>query len=311
MGHKFIVSASDHGRRLDKAIRSIWPSLPLSVVMKGIRTGSVRLDGKKSACDVRISLGQEVYVPWQAPADNAGVFLYRRTLPVLYRGESLIAVNKPANLLVQPDRKGQDNVIDRVKYMRSLEGEEERAYAVHRLDRNTTGVLLLALSGLTLRMLQEAFRARAIEKTYYAIVHGVTPRSGEIDAPLLKDRSSNNVKVDEAGREALTRYRLLAEGGGMSFVEIDLITGRSHQARVHMAHIGHPILGDVRYGRKDVNDRWRGRGARRPLLHSYRIGFGRLEGECAYLSGMSITAPLPEDISGLARALGFQMPTTE
>ncbi len=305
MAHKFTVSESDHGRRLDKTIRSIWPSLPLSVVMKGIRTGSVRLNGKKSACDVRIEAGQEVYVPWEPPAEREGPPLIRRTLPVLFRSDGLLAVDKPANLLVQPDRKGQDNVLDRVKYMMRLEGAEERAYAVHRLDRNTTGVLLVALSGVVLRLLQDAFRNRGIEKTYLAVVLGVVQGSGEIDAPLLKDRASNTVRVDKGGKEALTRYRPTAEGGGMSLVEIDLVTGRSHQARVHMAHIGHPILGDVRYGRREVNDRWRARGVRRPMLHSYRVGFGRLEGGGTYLSGRRVEAPLPEDFLRLARSQGF------
>ena len=132
MSHKMTVSPSDDGRRLDKVIRSIWPGLPLSVVMKGIRTGSVRLDGKKAPFDARVAAGQELYVPWESPREAAGEYRYRRSLPVIYRGEGIWAVDKPVNLLVQPDRQGQDNVLDRVKYMLGLEGLEERAYAVHR-----------------------------------------------------------------------------------------------------------------------------------------------------------------------------------
>ena len=97
MAYKLVVSQSDHGRRLDKTIRSMWPALPLSVVMKGIRTGTVRLDGRKSACDVRVSAGQELYVPWEAPEEKGGSFLFRRTLPVLYRDDWLMVVNKPEN----------------------------------------------------------------------------------------------------------------------------------------------------------------------------------------------------------------------
>lgn len=308
MGYKLHIAPSDDGRRLDKTIRSIWPALPLSVVMKGIRTGSVRLDGKKAACDVRVAAGQELYVPWEEPAAREEGFLYRRTLPVLYEDDRLLAVNKPENLLVQPDRKDQDNVLDRVKYMRSLEGAEERAYAVHRLDRNTTGVLLVALSGVALRILQDAFRAREVQKTYLAVVSGVPPAKGEIDAPLLKDPASNTVRVDSSGKEAITRYRLLAGGGDVSLVEIDLVTGRSHQARVHMASIGHSILGDIRYGSENINAKWRKRGVRRPLLHSDQVLFGNLPGELESLSGMRITAPLPEDMGEFLRSRGWKPP---
>lgn len=308
MAYKLVVSQSDHGRRLDKTIRSMWPALPLSVVMKGIRTGTVRLDGRKSACDVRVSAGQELYVPWEAPEEKGGSFLFRRTLPVLYRDDWLMVVNKPENLLVQPDRKDQDNVIDRVKYMLSLEGAEERAYAVHRLDRNTTGALLMALSGISLRILQDAFRSREIQKTYLAVVVGKSMKRGEITAPLLKDPGSNTVRVDSAGKEARTLYRLLAAGGGLSLVELELVTGRSHQARVHMAHAGHPILGDVRYGDGEINERWRRMGVRRPLLHSYSIAFGALEGELEPLSGTAVFAPAPEDMRRLIELadLGFE-----
>lgn len=307
MSHKLNVSPSDDGRRLDKVIRSIWPGLPLSVVMKGIRTGSVRLDGKKSSCDVRVIAGQEIYVPWKSPRETAGEYRYRRILPVLLEDPRLWAVNKPANLLVQPDKKDQDNVLDRVKYMLQLEEAEERAYAVHRLDRNTTGVLLVAMSGVSLRILQDAFRARKIRKTYIAVVAGLPQKEGEINEPLLKDSSSNTVRVNPAGKDARSRYRLLAGGNDASLVEIDLITGRSHQARVHMAFVGHPVLGDIRYGNENVNSRWRKLGIRRPLLHSYRIVFGELDGELADLSRVTITAPPAEDMESLLSSRGWKL----
>ncbi len=308
MACKITISPSDDGRRLDKVIRSVWPGLPLSVVMKGIRTGSVRLDGKKAKCDLRVAGGQELYVPWESPKESAGEFAFRRTLPLLFEDPRLWAVNKPVNLLVQPDRKDQDNVLDRVKYMLRLAGEEERAYAVHRLDRNTTGVILVALSGVTLRILQDAFRRREISKTYLAIVAGVPGKEGEIASPLLKDSASNTVRVDEGGKEALTRYRLLSGGGDISLVEIDLVTGRSHQARVHMASIGHPILGDIRYGTEEINGKWRKRGIRRPQLHSFSIRFGEMEGELADLSGRKITAPPAEDMDTLLRKRRWKLP---
>lgn len=308
MSHKMTVSPSDDGRRLDKVIRSIWPGLPLSVVMKSIRTGSVRLDGKKAPFDARVAAGQELYVPWESPREAAGEYRYRRSLPVIYRGEGIWAVDKPVNLLVQPDRQGQDNVLDRVKYMLGLEGLEERAYAVHRLDRNTTGILLVALSGVELRILQDAFRERAIGKKYLAVVAGLPAPAGEINAPLLKDPSSNTVRVDRGGKEALTRYRLIAGEKDISLVEIELITGRSHQARVHMASAGHPVLGDVRYGAGEVNARWRKSGVCRPLLHSWKLAFGSLAGRLEALAGKTLAAPPAEDMASIIAARGWPLP---
>lgn len=310
MAHKLTISPSDDGRRLDRVIRSLWPGLPLSVVMKGIRTGAVRLDAKKAAPQARVAAGQELYVPWDDPKKERGGYAFRRTLPLIFRDSRLWAVNKPENLLVQPDKKNQDNVLERVRYMLGCEGLEERAYAAHRLDRNTTGLLLVALSGVALRILQDAFRDRTIKKTYLAVVPGLPPKEGEITAPLLKDPSSNTVRVDSKGKEALTRYRVLAGDGNLSLVEIDLVTGRSHQARVHMAYLGFPVVGDQRYGDEKVKGYWWNRGIRRPLLHSYQIRFANLEGELADLSNRTITAPPADDLNGLMASKGWKLPKT-
>ena len=308
MPYALRIDPSDEGRRLDKVIRSIWPGLPLSVLMKGIRTGAVRLDGKKADFAGRVEAGQELYVPWEAPKERREESPFRRTMPVLYSDSRLWVVDKPANLLVQPDTKGQDNVIDRVRYMLRLQGDAERAYAVHRLDRNTTGALLVALSGGPLRALQDAFRERRIGKTYLAVVVGRPPRQGTIDRPLLKDPGSNTVTVSPKGKEALTRYRLLAAGREVALVAIDLVTGRSHQARVHMASAGFPVLGDLRYGDDDANRRWRKRGVQRPLLHSHRLQFDAFSGELEDLSGLLVTAPLPGDMEALTRSEGWPVP---
>lgn len=169
-------------------------------------------------------------------------------------------------------------------------------------------MLLVALSGVSLRILQDAFRERKIRKTYLAVTAGLPENQGEIRAPLLKDAESNNVRVDPRGKEAVTRYRLLAGGGDISLVEIDLVTGRSHQARVHMASIGCPIIGDIRYGNEEINGRWRKKRIRRPLLHSFRVAFSGLDGELEDLSGLTITAPPADDMMGLMSERGWRLP---
>ena len=139
--------------------------------------------------------------------------------------------------------------------------------AVHRLDRNTTGALAVALRRDALRRLESLFKERRVTKRYLAIVVGRVPELGEVDAPLLKDAAANTVRVDRGGKSALTRFRRLAGDEKLSLVSIDLLTGRTHQARVHMAHAGFPILGDRKYGCFEANRRWAER-VRRSLLHA-------------------------------------------
>ena len=147
---------------------------------------------------------------------------------------------------------------------------------------------MIALTGAAQRLLSELIRERKIKKIYHAVVEGSADDEGRVDIPLKKDTAENRVRADKDGQEALTLYRCLADFGTKSLVELQLITGRPHQARVHMAYIGHPIVGDAKYGS--------GRGARRPLLHARRLIFPDCGGLPAELCGLAVTAPLPDDM---------------
>ena len=307
MSHSLILSSDHDGRRLDRTLRSIWPALPLSAIMRALRKGEVRLDSVRARePGTRVRAGQELHVPWEGPEERT---VERRwgTVPILWRGRSALVADKPANLLVQPDVKDGDSVITRVW---GMVGGREAGFApaaVHRLDRNTTGALVVALEGGALRVLERLFKERRVAKRYLAIVVGRAPESGEVDAPLLKDAEANSVRVDRNGKSALTRYRRLASSGsgeGLSLVSIELLTGRTHQARVHMAHAGFPILGDRKYGCFEANRRWTDR-VRRPLLHAFELGFPeRLDGSLDELSGRTFRAPLPVDMRALVAAWG-------
>ena len=297
MSFKLVLTKDHDGRRLDRTLRSIWPNLPLSAVMKGLRKGEVRLD---SICArdpaTRVRAGQELYVRWEAPEAKSSP---RRWGPlfILWRGEGALLVNKPADLLVQPDKEGGDSVVTRVW------GLEEGALtpgfspaAVHRLDRNTTGVLIVALAGDSLRSLERLFKERDVFKNYLAVVVGKAPEKGEVNAPLLKDEAANRVTVDVSGKDSRTRFQRLAEGDGLSVLRVELLTGRTHQVRVHLAHAGHPILGDRKYGDFEANRRWRD-WAKRPMLHAHELRFPKgLDGPLAELSDRSFKAPVPEDM---------------
>lgn len=299
-----LVLTQDHdGRRLDRTLRSLWPSLPLSAIMRAIRKGEVRLDAARAhEPGLRLRAGQELHVPWEAPGRAHTAPRRWGRVPVLWQGNCTLVVNKPAGLLVQPDEKGGDSVITRVWGM-----GEERAAAVHRLDRNTTGVLAVALRGDALRALEDLFRARRVRKSYLAVVLGRAPEDAEIDAPLLKDSEANKVQVSPEGRPARTLCRRLAWDGELSLVSVELLTGRTHQARVHLAHVGCPILGDRKYGDFEANRRWKN--VRRPLLHALELAFPEgLTGPLEELEGRTFRAPLPQDMGELARERGWELP---
>ncbi len=276
---RFRVSSHHDGRRLDKVIRGIWPSLPLGAMMRAFRKKQVRVDGVRATFDQRLLEGQEVVVPWE-PAEETVAPSDYGSLNTVYRDDSIWVVDKPPGLLSQPDSKGGDSVVTRAQSM----GGEFKPQAVHRLDRNTSGVMVLALSGKVLRELSSMWRGREITKTYWALVSGDVNEAGQIDAPLLKDQESNKVEVDLRGQSALTLYTPLAKGDGCTLCEVVLVTGRSHQIRVHMAHIGHPLLGDVKYGAPKQRER-------RPMLHARSIALSMPSTGDLYLE-----APLPDDM---------------
>jgi RluA family pseudouridine synthase len=279
--------------------------------MRAIRQGSVRLDAKAARRpDVRVSSGQELYVPWEDPLETPHVRSYGE-IPVVWEDDSVCFVNKPAGLLVQPEREGGDSVITRIwdKYREKREKGFSPA-AVHRLDRNTTGILVVALTGGALRDLEQLFKERVMSKSYVAVVVGGTPDRGEIRAPLLKDAEENRVTVHRDGKKAHTKYRTIAGGKDLSLVEIDLLTGRTHQARVHMAYEGFPILGDQKYGDRDANAVWwRAGPVRRPLLHAWSLEFPENlpGGHIKALAGQKFTAPWPGDILSLIERKGWRL----
>ena len=314
MSFSLLLSRDHDGRRLDRTLRSVWPELPLSAIMRALRKGEVRVDSVRvREPGSRVHAGQEIYVPWEAPGARPAVVRHG-SVPVLWRSPGSMVVNKPADLLVQPDVKGGDSVVTRVWSMLegpsglpSAEGPGFAPAAVHRLDRNTTGALIVALRGDVLRALETLFRERRVGKRYLAVVSGRPPEEAEIDAPLLKDAEANRVQVSPQGKSALTRCRCLARDGELALVSLELLTGRTHQARVHMAHIGCPILGDRKYGDFEANRRWR-TALRRPLLHAFELSFpDGLTSPLEELAGRAFRAPLPRDMGSLAEARGWNL----
>jgi len=293
MSREFYITSDQSGRRLDRFLRVLWPQVPLGAVMKAIRKGNVRLDAKKASPDTRLEEGQFIQVPWDDDIHSAVVGEHSDAelseIDTIYKDGYVWVVNKPAGLLTQPEAKYGDSLVTRALLELKWSRRDFHPSTVQRLDRNTSGIVLIAMTGLAQRCMSELIRERKIKKIYNAIVSGDIPDNGEIDLPLIKDTEKNIVRTDKNGQSALTRYKKLGGSGKVSIVEIELVTGRSHQARVHMSAIGHPILGDKKYGGD-------GRAAKRPLLHAYSVTFPDDRRLPENLRNISFKAAIPDDM---------------
>lgn len=296
MTREFYVTADQDGRRVDRFLRTRYPQVPLGAIMKALRKGEVRLDAKKVQPDSRLSQGQLLQVPWDdVRTVSAGEDIKKKFPPAdtIYRDGYAWIINKPAGLLTQPDASGGDSLITRALAELEWRRDDFRPAAVQRLDRNTSGAVLVAMNGKSQRYLSQLIRERRIKKIYWAVVLGDMAESGQANFPLLKDPASNTVSVDdEKGRDALTLYRRLGGDGNTSLMELELVTGRSHQARAHMSALGHPIAGDVKYGGAC-------RGVKRPLLHARALTFPDDSELPEGIRGKEFTAELPEDMRGV------------
>jgi len=294
MGVSFYITEDQEDRRLDRLLRTRWPQISLGAIMKAIRTGEVRLDAKKAKPDTRLSAGQLLQVPWNDGAAQEHTVESVKSgkaypaLPTVYKDENVWIINKPAGLLTQPDIKGADSVFSRVLRELNWTRTDFCPSTVQRLDRNTSGIIVVALSGKFQRLLTELIRERKITKIYRAVVVGNIPENGRIDFPLLKDSATNSVRIDKNGAEALTLFEKVSGCTKYSCAEVQLITGRSHQIRVHFAAIGHPLLGDRKYGNGKDN-------AARTLLHAHKLIFPK-DVRLGILSERSFVAPMPSDM---------------
>ncbi|MDR1650428.1 MAG: RluA family pseudouridine synthase [Synergistaceae bacterium] len=295
--YSFRATGDQADRRLDRVLRGLFRDVPLGAVMKSIRNGSVRVNGRKASGDFRLSAGDEVAVPWTRDArgiisdnndeENAGGDL---TLSTLFRNEFLWCVDKPPGLLAQPDEPGGDSVITRAWHMLGWKRDDFRPAVTGRLDRNVSGVTAIALTYPALRAISEHMRNGAVKKIYRAVVYGKIPETGRIDIPLVKDGRRNIVcaaRPGDSGMDSLTLFRRIRFKSPYSLAEIELVTGRPHQARAHLALLGFPIAGDEKYGFER-----HARSFPRPMLHAYSLSFPD-DSSLPGIEGLTIKSPMP------------------
>jgi len=288
------------GERLDVFVTRRLPELTRSRVRRLIDEGMVTIDGRLPAkAGAPLEPGQRVHVTLPPPEPLAPA---PEAIPlrVVYEDADLLVVDKPAGLAVHPAPGHPSHTLVNAVLARCPElsraGGEGRPGIVHRLDKDTSGLIIVAKNDAAHLALARQLKEREVEKTYLALVEGrLSPAEGVIDAPLGRHpRHRKKMAVVAGGRAARTRYRVLREIDGRSLVEVRPETGRTHQVRVHFASIGHPVAGDALYGRRATPGSPAGRaGLRRQFLHAQRLAFRHPRtGE-----RLELEAPLPQDLA--------------
>ena len=300
------VTKNDAGQRLDKFLTKTYRNLPMSLLYKAVRKKDIRLNGKRCEASSRLNEGDQVYLFLPDDALEIAPPTYEfmhasKALDIVYEDEHVMLLNKKAGLLVHPDdREFADTLIFRVQRYLYEKGEynpaDEQSFApalVNRIDRNTSGIVIAAKTAVALRVLNQKLKDREIEKFYLCIVHGKMPKAEDtLEAYLEKNESQNRVYISDTQKQGArtirTRYRVLEENNGFSLLEIHLLTGRTHQIRAHLASIGHPLLGDGKYGTNAIN---KGTGFHKQALCSYRLQFAFTSDadELNYLNGKEFT----------------------
>jgi 23S rRNA pseudouridine955/2504/2580 synthase len=304
------VDARGAGQRLDNFLLGALKGVPRSHIYRLIRSGQVRVNSARVTPRHRLEIGDRVRVP--PVAERATVQVAREPADlewleerILFEDARLIVIDKPAGLAAHG---GSGVALGCIEALRALRRNARDLELVHRLDRATSGCLLVAKRRSALRMLHALLRDGAVDKRYWCLVKGRWRRASlAIEAPLLKRRGEREarVKVDPRGKAARTVFRLLGRARDLaSLLEIELATGRTHQIRVHAAHLGHPLAGDDRYGDRDFNERLAGYGLRRMFLHALSVQFTWPDtGE-----PFSVNAPLPLELANVLAALELAAP---
>ena len=310
------VDEESAGQRLDNFLIRHLKGVPKTHVYRIIRSGEVRVNKGRAAADTRIEAGDKVRLPPVRVSDKAADKLEHpapaREFPILLEDDLLVAIDKPAGVAVHGGSGVSFGVIEQLRQARPAARFLE---LVHRLDRETSGILLLAKKRSALTTLQNQFRERETGKTYLALVNGTWPASNKvIDVPLIKylqGDGERRVKVvgkdDPDGMRSITLVKValrisLAGAGPFTLLEVTIKTGRTHQIRVHLASQGHPIAGDDKYGDFDLNRSLQKLGLKRMFLHAWRLQFNHP----ASAERIELMSPLPPEL----RKFADHAPTT-
>ena len=303
---EFSVPEGDAGQRLDKYLRRVLPEVPLSRIFSLLRKGLVRVNDRKAKGEVRLQPDDRIRVNVatdelrQAPAARAPGSGLRGRVEVLFEDEDLLVLDKPAGMAVHPGTgtPAGTTLIERVWQQLGASPSVFQPALAHRLDRGTSGVVVVAKTRKALLDVQRQIQSKDTPKEYVALVEGVPRKpSGRIATRLeridSRDRGAKSIVVEgsEAGKESETLWKIRGRYAGCALLDVQILSGRLHQIRAHLASIGHPIVGDDRYGTAALP------GLKRPFLHAARLGL-KLYGRNVFFE-----SPLPADLASVLRRL--------
>ncbi|MBQ6920343.1 MAG: RluA family pseudouridine synthase [Bacilli bacterium] len=310
----FIIKKEEEGQTLEKFVKKVLSEAPLSFIYKLFRKKDVKVNGHWQDKKYFISSGEEISIY----ITDSQLEEFKRQVEskqvedisswIIYEDENILLVNKPRGVLVQKNSEDSNALDEMVISYLINKGEYDpnknlgyKPAPVHRLDRNTAGIVVFGKNIATLRYLADALNDKSvIQKKYLTLVKGEIDKDGEIIAPLLKNSKTQRVTVSKEGKKAITKYKVVETFKGYTLLKVELLTGRTHQIRVHMAYINHPVVGDSKYGDYGLNKELESKyGFKNQFLEAYQLDFNKLNNPLKYLSGRSFKISLIDEFLNL------------
>lgn len=305
---EILISKDECEQRMDKYLLKYFNKANKSFVYKMLRKKRIKLNNGRAEGNEMLSAGDTIQMYLSDETMNSFmekkiVTKVRRSFGLIYEDENIIVVNKPAGLLSHAERKiDTDTLIDEILCYLNEKGEympeSDSTFTpalCNRLDRNTSGLVIAGKNAHAVRQINEAIKYKKIRKFYRTIVCGEIKKSGRLEDLYIKDTNTNKASIGDEGKKIITKYKPIVFADGYTLIEIELITGKSHQIRLHMQSIGTPIIGDIKYGIFKENNKFSKIGVKRQMLHAYRIEWSGMKDELEYLNKKTMVASIPND----------------